>query len=29
MKEEKYHILVCRGLRRPLPELWPALKHWN
>ena len=29
MKEERYRILVCRGLRRPLPELWPHLKHWN
>jgi hypothetical protein len=29
MKEEKYRILVCRGLRRPLPEMWPKLKHWN
>ena len=29
MEEEKYRILVCRGLRRPLPELWPELKHWN
>ncbi len=29
MDEEKYKILVCRGLRQPLPELWTKLKHWN
>lgn len=29
MNEEKYRILICRGLRRPLPELWQELKHWN
>lgn len=29
MREEKYRILVCRGLREPLPVLWPKLKHWN
>ena len=29
MKEEKYRVLVCRGLRAPLPQLWPSLKHWN
>ena len=22
-------IWVCRGLKTPLPELWPRLKHWN
>jgi uncharacterized membrane protein len=29
MNEEKYKILVCRGLREPLPEVWHKLKHWN
>ena len=29
MNEEKYKILVCRGLKAPLPELWSKLKHWN
>lgn len=29
MAEEHYTIYVCRGLDRPLKELWPALKHWN
>jgi hypothetical protein len=29
MAEEHYTIHVCRGLRPPLPELWPQLKHWN
>ena len=29
MNEEKYKILVCRNTRRPLPEIWQSLKHWN
>jgi hypothetical protein len=29
MGEEHYTIFVCRGLRQPLAELWPSLKHWN
>ena len=29
MAEEHYTILVCRGLRRPLAEMWPSLRHWN
>ena len=29
MGEEYYQIFVCRGLRLPLPQLWPLLKHWN
>ena len=29
MAEERFNILVCRGLQTPLPELWPELKHWN
>ncbi|MDQ6785280.1 MAG: glycosyltransferase family 39 protein [Acidobacteriota bacterium] len=29
MNEEKYKILICRGLKQPLPELWSKLKHWN
>lgn len=29
MGEEQFNILVCRGLKTPLPELWPKLKHWN
>jgi hypothetical protein len=29
MNEEKYKILICRGLREPLPALWSKLKHWN
>jgi hypothetical protein len=29
MREEHYKVLVCRGLRMPLRELWPRLKHWN
>lgn len=26
---EKYKILVCRKTRKPLPEIWRKLKHWN
>jgi hypothetical protein len=29
MAEENRDILVCRGLKMPLAELWPQLKHWN
>ena len=29
MAEEKYTILICRGLKPPLGELWPLLKRWN
>jgi hypothetical protein len=29
MAEEHYTIYICRGLKEPLRELWPRLKHWN
>jgi hypothetical protein len=29
MAEERFNILVCRGLKSPLSELWPKVKHWN
>jgi len=29
MAEENGSIWVCRGLKTPLGELWPKLKHWN
>jgi hypothetical protein len=29
MGEEHYTIFICRGLKQPLRELWPLLKHWN
>jgi MFS family permease len=29
MAEENNPIYVCRGLKTPLQELWPRLKHWN
>jgi hypothetical protein len=29
MAEENRPIYVCRGLKTPLSELWPRLKHWN
>ncbi len=29
MAEENRPIYVCRGLKVPLKEVWPRLKHWN
>lgn len=29
MDEENGPIYVCRGLKKPLAEVWPELKHWN
>jgi len=29
MAEENRPIFICRGLRAPLSQLWPELKHWN
>ncbi len=29
MAEENRPIYLCRGLKRPLAEMWPDLKHWN
>jgi len=29
MEEENNPILVCRGLKSPLSEIWPRLKKWN
>jgi len=29
MAEENRPIYVCRGLKTPLAEMWPRLKHWN
>jgi hypothetical protein len=29
MAEERFRILVCRGLKQPLTEFWPKVKHWN
>ena len=26
---EKYHIIVCRQTKKPLPEIWQSLKFWN
>ena len=26
---EQYKILVCRNTKKPLPEIWQSLKHWN
>ncbi|HPW56904.1 MAG: glycosyltransferase family 39 protein [Thermoanaerobaculaceae bacterium] len=29
MAEENRPIYLCRGLRTPLAEMWPDLRHWN
>ena len=29
MTEERFNILICRGLKAPLSEYWPNVKHWN
>ncbi len=29
MAHENHAIYFCRGLKRPLAEIWPTLKHWN
>jgi hypothetical protein len=29
MEDEHYRIFICHGLKRPLSEVWPELKHWN
>lgn len=29
MAEEHFHIRICRGLKMPLKEFWPQVKHWN
>ena len=29
MEEENRPIYLCRGLKLPLAELWPRVKHWN
>ena len=29
MAEENGPIHICRGLKTPLAELWPQVKHWN
>jgi hypothetical protein len=29
MTEDRFRIRVCHGLKQPLPELWPTLKHWS
>jgi hypothetical protein len=29
MEEENRPVFICRGLKQPLKELWPKLKHWN
>ena len=29
MEEENRPIYLCRGLKLPLADLWPRVKHWN
>ena len=29
MRSQHFTIYVCRGLRRPLAELWPEIKNWS
>lgn len=29
MPYEHFDVFYCRGLKQPLEELWPQLKHWN
>ncbi len=26
---EKYKIIICRKTKKPLPEIWQSLKHWD
>jgi len=29
MPYEHADVFYCRGLKQPLKDLWPQLKHWN
>jgi len=29
MDEEHFTIWICHGLKKPLPQMWDRLKHWN
>jgi hypothetical protein len=29
MAEENRAIYLCRGLKKPLAEIWDDQKHWN
>jgi hypothetical protein len=29
MPYEHFDVFYCRGLKQPLRDLWPSLKHWN
>jgi len=29
MPYEHFDVFYCRGLKRPLKELWPKLKSWR
>ncbi|HEY6293601.1 MAG TPA: glycosyltransferase family 39 protein [Terriglobia bacterium] len=28
-RDEHFDIFLCRGLKWPLPEVWPKMKHWS
>jgi hypothetical protein len=29
MDEEHFTIWICHGFKKPLPQMWDQLKHWN
>jgi hypothetical protein len=29
MPYEHVDVFYCRGIKRPLKELWPRAKHWD
>jgi hypothetical protein len=29
MPYERFNILVCRDMKKPLKELWPEIKNWR
>jgi hypothetical protein len=29
MPYEHFDVFYCRGLKQPLKEFWPQLKHWD
>jgi hypothetical protein len=29
MPYEHFDVFYCRGLKRPLDELWPQVKNWD
>ena len=29
MPFEHFDVFYCRGLKKPLNEVWPSVKNWN